>query len=450
MSVARLLGLSALAVGLTVVASQSGSAQPGVKIPPQIKPGMPPAGIPGGQPGVPGKNPGTIPGVPPGKTPGVPPGTPPGSSPGSPSTPPGFPGKQRDPANLAKWPKDINGRTLEECVKEMRSNNDPAVRESAVRTLPLYGPLARDKGAENLIYALTRDQDFNVRMTAMSVAPAVLLGLNDLERIDQPLVEGLAAIVKYLDHSSSHVQHDAVMACAAVGPFLIRQQPGAVGKLSLRAKEQSSWQLRRAAVGALASIGRGFPPSAEGERGLDPDVGVVKTLLDVMARDNCHLVRRAAIEGLIAVGPVAPSQQNDWRKAVDNVFKVGHEKDKVNLLWVRVLILRNDPNDPKGDVAHLNAVGETLKSDDPIMRGEGCKALSVLGEEGKTKLQGLLDLIRDTKQPPEVTAVAIMAATTMKSQAAVIMPVFQNTAQTHPNLDIQKVARDAMAALQKK
>ena len=84
------------------------------------------------------------------------------------------------------------------------------------------------------------------------------------------------------------------------------------------------------------------------------------------------------------------------------------------------------------------------------MRIEGCRALGLLGEEAKTKLQGLLDLIRDVKQPPEVIVAAMMAVTTMKSQDQIIMPVLQNVALTNPNLDLQKVARDAIEALRKK
>ena len=40
--------------------------------------------------------------------------------------------------------------------------------------------------------------------------------------------------------------------------------------------------------------------------------------------------------------------------------------------------------------------------------------------------------------------------TAMKSQAARIVPVLQNASQAHPNLDIQKVAREAIVAIQKK
>jgi HEAT repeat protein len=229
-----------------------------------------------------------------------------------------------------------------------------------------------------------------------------------------------------------------------------REQPGVVSKLTFKARDNGSWQLRRAAVGALAVIGQGAPPTLDGGKGVDPDKSVVTTLLEILRSDNCALVRRAAIDGLILVGPVAQSQQADWRKALDNVLKPTGEKDKINQLWVRVLIIRNDPNGLKGNEAHLNTVADALKADDPVMRIEGCHALGVLGEEAKTKLQGLLDLIRDVNQPIEVSAAAMMAVTTMKSQDQIIMPVLQNAARTNPRPELQKVASEAITALLKK
>ena len=147
-----------------------------------------------------------------------------------------------------------------------------------------------------------------------------------------------------------------------------------------------------------------------GGEGFDPDRAAVSALLDVLQRDNCAIVRRAAIEGLIAVGPVASTQQTEWRRILDSVLRT--EKDKGNQLWVRVLLVRNDPNGAKGNEAHLNAIADALRSEDAAMRIEGCQGLGVLGEEAKTKLQGLLDLIRDVKQPPEVTAAAMIATLT--------------------------------------
>lgn len=448
MSVLRVLGLVALAVSFAAVASESGTATAQVKLPPQIKPGTPPGSIPGIPPGVQPKNPLPGPGIPPGVPPGGKAGIPPGTGSGTPVPPGGAPVQPKKPRDQGKWPKDINGRTVDDCVKEMRTNSDPAVRESAVRTLPLYGPFGRDKGADNLVYALTKDHDLNVRLAALAVTPAVLLGFADVP--DQPLADGLTGVMRLLDHESSNVRYEAVLACTAVGPYMKTAQPTVVSKLKFKAQDNGSWHLRRAAVVALANIGQGVPPTAEGSKGLDPDRDVVTALLQVMRSDNCGLVRRAAIEGLIAVGPVSAAQQNEWKRSLDNMFKPGAEKDKINLLWVRVLLIRNSPDGTKGNEAHLNAVADALKSEDVVTRIEGCRALGVLGEDAKTKLQGLLDLIRDVKQPPEVTAAAMIAVTTMKSQDQIIMPVLRNVSLTHLNPDVQKVAQEAMAALQKK
>jgi HEAT repeat protein len=440
MSVLRILGLCALAIGVAVAASEPGPVTAQVKQP-QIRPPAPPPGGGVGMPPVPMFPPAPPGGVvPPGK--GAQPGTDPRA--GTPGTAPAQP-KKRD---QGKWPKDINGKTVDDCVKEMRTNPDPAIRESAVRTLPLYGPIGRDKGAENLVYALTKDPDLNVKMTALGVAPTVLAFFADGP--DQPLSDGLTAFMTYLDSDSSHIRYEAVLACAAVGPYMKREKPSIIPKLKLRSKEANSWQLRRAAVAALANIGQGAPPTAEGNKGLDPDQAAVTALLDVLRNDLCAQVRRAAIDALIAVGPVAAAQQNEWRKALDNALKPGAEKEKINALWVRVLILRNDPNGLKGNEAHLNAVADALKSEDPITRIEGCHALGVLGEEAKTKLQGLIDLIRDPKQPPEVVAAAMTAVTSMKSQDQIIMPVLQQVAATHLNPDVRKVASEAMVVLRKK
>jgi HEAT repeat protein len=440
MRAARVFGLLILALVLVALTVTDVPAQiPGVKVQPGIKPGLPP--VPPVVPKVPmnpGKNP--IP-VPPGGSPAPQPGTSPGTSPGV-APPGGAPEKKRD---RGKWPEKINDKTVDDCVREMRSNSDPAVRESAVRTLPLYGPVGRDKGAENLIYAMTKDQDINVRVAAVGVAPTVLLAYADGP--DQPLMDGLTAIMNLLDSESIHLRQEAVMAVAACGPYMKQAKPGVVSKLVFRTRESSSYQLRRAAVAALAILGQGVAPTMEGGKGLDPDTGAVNALLDVLRSDNCALVRREAVNGLIAMGPVAQSQQKQWRTALDNVFKPGTEKDKGVQLWVRVLIIRNDPAGLKGNEGHLNAIADMLQSKEAPVQVDACQALGVLGEDAKTKLQGLIDLINTPTEEPVVVAAAMMAAAQMKSQAAIVMPVLQQKGLNHLNQDVRKVAQEAIELL---
>jgi HEAT repeat protein len=445
MTAVRVLGVIALFIGLAVFSSGPSTATAQVKLPPQIKP---PSSPPQTGPAQPGTQPGTNPATPgTGTTPGAPgtPGT--GTTSGVPGLPGSSPGvaPKRDRNG---WPKDINGKSVDDCVREMRSNSDPAIRESAVRTLPLYGPIGRDKGADHLIYALTKDPDFNVRMTALSVAPTVLVHFADAP--DQYVTDGLTAFMTYLSSDERHVRYDGVLAVSAVGPYMKKEKPSVMTTLSTRSKEAGSWQMRRAAVAALASIGQGSPPAPGATKGIDPDQTAVKALLEVLHKDNCAQVRRAAIDALIMVGPVAPTQQAEWHKSLDSVLKTGFEKEKINILWVHALILRNDPNGLKGNEAHLNAVADGLKSDDKMARFEACQAMNLLGEEAVSKLQGLLDLIQDRQQDPTVVAAAMVAVSTMKSQMAIIQPVLQNAFINHPNMDVRKVASEAITALTKK
>src|SRR5262245_52946881 len=125
----RVLGLLILALVLVVLSVAEVPAQiPGVKVQPGGKPGVPP--IPGPKvPAPPGKVPGPLP--PPGGGP-VDPKNPSG---GTGSVPPGgTPGAPEKKKDFGKFPKEINGKTVDDCVREIRSNSDPVVRESAVRT----------------------------------------------------------------------------------------------------------------------------------------------------------------------------------------------------------------------------------------------------------------------------------------------------------------------------
>ncbi|HEX3147497.1 MAG TPA: HEAT repeat domain-containing protein [Gemmataceae bacterium] len=437
MRATRVLGLFILALMLTVAADNAQPGQPGVKTQPQIKPGGP--GV-GGVPKVPvdpGKNP--IPMVPVGggaadpKNPGTTSGSTPGKAP--------LPEKKKD---NVKWPEKINGKTVEDCIKEMRTNPDPVVRESAVRTLPLFGPVSREKGWDNLLYAMTRDPDINVKMTALSVAPSVVIGF--AEAVDQVLMDGTKAIVNYLDSDSVHIKYDAVQAVMACGPYIKTAQPQVVPKLSFRMREPSSYIVRRAAVAALAVIGQGIPPGPETGKGLDPDQMCVTNLLEVMQKDVCVVVRKEAVSGLIAMGPVAQAQQKQWKTVLENLLKPGAEKDKSMQIWIRVLIIHNDPNGLKGNEAHLNAIAEGLKSQDDGVQVECCQALGTIGEDAKTKLQGILDLIADPTEKPEVVAAAITATLGMKSQSAISLPVVQK-ATMHVNPDVARIAREAVDIL---
>jgi len=440
MSPSRISAFAFLAILLTFAAiSAQPGLPPGVKVPPQIKPGVPPvvpkAPIPG--PGDPkGKNPLPIPpGMNPGGVPAIP-GIPtgPGAAP---------PPEKKDNIN---WPKEVNGKNVETIVKEMRTHSDPAYREAAIRALPLFGPKGREAGADALVEAMSnKESDINVRLAAVGVAPAVLLGL--AKAPDAALNNGLGLIVGMLTHEMLNVRFEAVLAAGNVGPYLRTVQPSAVDKLKTNARMGSSWHMRRAAVAALGSVGQGIQTGEGPDDKSPPDTVTVASLLDILKVDNCAAVRKESVNALIALGPVAASQQKAWRAALDYVLNKSNEKDKSVLLWVHVLIIRNDPNGLKGNELHLDAIAKVLGAPEPVGRLEACQALGVLGEDAVTKLQDLIDIINKEKEVL-VVAAAIIAVTAMPSKDAVTVPILKNVKATHPNEDIKKVASEAIDVLE--
>jgi hypothetical protein len=431
MTAPRLLALF-LTAGLLAVTA----APAQVKLPIQIKPGFPPTG-----PAMPvPKTPTPIPSTPVPKTP-----TP---SPGAPSTPSGFPsipsvsgpaGAAGPKKDDAKWPKEINGKTVEVVVKEMRSASDPAVREAAVRTLPLFGPKGREFGGSELVEAMTRDVDWNVKLAALSVAPTVLFGFATSQ--DAPLAGGVNAIMSMLSSEHMHVRFDAVAAANAFGVYMRTATFGkVVTVLTNRAKESTSWQMRRAAAAALGSVGLGIQRS-EDERE-PPDQPTVIALLDILRQDNCSIVRREAVMSLIALGPVSAAQQKKWRADLDSVLT--REKDKSVLLWTRTCILENDPNGVKGNEAMLDAVAKVLQPPETTLgKLEACQALGLIGDDAKSKLDDLLNLINNPKEEPVVVAAAVAAVSTMKSQAKITLPIVDKLKFGHPSEDVRKVAQEA-------
>jgi hypothetical protein len=433
----RLLCFAALA-GLTLAISFSGAVAqvPGGKTQPQLKPIDPTkksdtktdtGGILGGMP----------------KTGNLPPIQPPIGGIGGGGMGGGSSGsKSSSPWDDIKWPKDINGKTLETYVREMKSSPDAGLREAAVRALEGFGPRGRDAGCENLVYAL-RDSDINVRLAALDAVPIVLLAY--AKEPDSYLGEGLKGIVTMLDNDSSHVRFQATLAASQVGPYFKMAMPQVISKLSFRTRDPNSWQVRRAAVGALAAIGRGNVNPEDPSMKTDPDVAAVTAVLDSLKGDTCAAVRAEAANSLLLMGPVAAPQLRIWRSTIELSLK--NEKDKAVLLWTRVALLRNDPAESKKYEPHLNAIASLLANPEPMARAEATRALGVLGEEASAKLQELLDVATNPKENPLVVAGAISAVSSMRTQAKTTIPLLQKIKETHQNDEVKKVASEAIDIL---
>jgi HEAT repeat protein len=122
------------------------------------------------------------------------------------------------------------------------------------------------------------------------------------------------------------------------------------------------------------------------------------------------------------------------------------EKDKGVILWIHVLIVRNDPNGLKGNESHLDAVAKLLTAKEAGARLEACQALGFLGEEASSKLNDIIGML-DKETVPEVAAAAIAAMTAMPKESMITIPVLTTLSRTHVSMDVRKLAEEAVKFL---
>jgi HEAT repeat protein len=426
----RLLGFALSLGGMAMLADVSAQNPPGVKTQPQIKPGE--KGVaPGGGVGV---KPGEGKKIPPGG--GVMPGGNPGvGNPGVGNPGVGGPGampKAPLPATPGNWPKEIGGKKLDFYVKELKSNPDAANREQCARVIPLFGPDAASIAAsENIIWAMTKDVDTNVRIAALQAVP--LMGFSDTYA--DP---GMAAIATMLSSDQFMTQYEATVALGRIGPYAGKLS----SKVAPRATTSVSWQMRRAACFTLGQIGRAVPAMM-----IEQEPVAVTTLLRVLREDKSAQVKREAATALIAIGPTAIKE---WKITLENVVKSEVEKDRTTKLLCRVCLVKNDPAGAKPNDPHIAAIAGVLLNDDPLARADALQALGLLGDTAASKINDVLTVMGDVNEAtknPNVVVAAVMAAAAMPSQAAISIPALQKLQVTATNPDIKNAATQAVSLL---
>ena len=348
--------LFCLPAGLLILGMAGLSAQvPKVGTAPVVKSGDPskPAQIKPADP-VKAPNPVPLPKVGPPSV--VPPGgvNPPGVPPVMPKdvVPPLGPGKKEED----QYPKEIEEKTLNMWMNELRTSKDAQVREAAVRVVPLFGPraIALKATSELLLATLKTDPDLNVRLAALSVAP--YMSYNQQE--DPLCNDRIDIVTRMLSSESLPVRYDATIAMAGIGPVAKK----AIPQLVARTNEPASWLTRKAAASALGSVGRGWVNPDNPADKVDPAELAVTALLNQVKADPSAAVRREAANSLILVGPVSAVQMKVWKISLETVLK--NEKDRAtqNLLRGRP---QERPSRDQGERAaagghHRAAFGERL------------------------------------------------------------------------------------------
>lgn len=348
-------------------------------------------------------------------------------------------------ASQEKTVADMLGKTLEQCIKDMR-DPDPSIRQTAVRNLILYGPTARKAGAKALILCL-KDTDDGVRSAAITMVgmmgpeppPDAKDGKNSptydpaATRDPADTREIVRLLTQLLQSPQGVIRFQAANALGR----LAHEAKAAIPQLaSTTIRDSSSWEIRHAAVAALGRI------SWDKEKG--PDIRAVTALANQLS-DPCLAVRREVVQSLMMIGvPPDPAAITTLKSMINkHALK---DRDKGVQIWSRTYLMRLDKT--LMDDKNLTVLAEYIKDKDPGVVVEAIQALTVFGTDARSKIPDIAAAL-NRDEPPCVWT-ALLALASFGTFAEKTLPQIQAIAQSHKEESFRKLAREVALVVEGK
>jgi HEAT repeat protein len=315
----------------------------------------------------------------------------------------------------------FNGKTMFEWMTDLK-DKDVSVRERAVAALKVYEEEARD--AAPLIIKAMSDQDMSLRVNAI-----ITLGFIGMSEKDRG--EGINALkYRVVKDAQGIVRFQAAVALGRLGADAY----DAVPSLILASQDIHCWEIRQAAMGALATAG--WNPNG----GFDPFAyrAAYRAL-----KDKCVEVRLQAALTLIYFGkPGTPADQKAALSALQQVVRDREENKRVRM-WARVAMMRidDDKNPEKKYEKELPQISILLKDKDMGTRVHAARALAFMGDKAKSQIPELVEALDDKES--QVVVQVLIALGAMKSAAERATSAIKRMLQ-HPDPAVKQAANNAL------
>jgi HEAT repeat protein len=332
------------------------------------------------------------------------------------------------------YPKEILGKNLDAWVRDMHVSNqaDPSIRELAIKTVPLFGPSCRKVASSNLLFALTKDPDYSVRLTALAMVPSI--GFEGTADIDA----GIKTMIGMATRSEqNHTRYEAIMALSNCGIAARRAVPAI---LQFAVNDSTSWQIRKAAVYTLGRIDFDEERKGPGAETLSALVGRA-----TYGREPAALVRREAVQSILVLTPPVPSTQalRELRKALIDCKK---DPDKSVGIWARVCLMRLETDRVKASDPNLRELMAMFKNPDQMVRIEAIQGIGTMGSEVKIAVPELMSVV-DHDDDLTCKVNGIWALSQMGASAEELIPYLDKLKKTHREEIIRKAAEEALNTL---
>jgi len=313
--------------------------------------------------------------------------------------------KDKDPPKKDDYPSTIQGKDMKMWADETKSK-DPFVRQSALSTLPYFGPAAR-RNTDLVLYYLVpeNEADANVRATAATSIGTIGADEKDTKSISK-IVTGLSKAALDLQRP---VRLHAIGALANFGHYA---QPG-INNLATAAKDPNSWEVRKAAVQTLGRIG------------IDPVKGPDNTAFTAVAvalNDSCAAVRLQAVMTLSGFGkPNDPLLSSE----IKYLLPLLKDRDKNVVIWTQALLIFLDEKNYLTP-ASLSNISKMMDDSDLGVRCQAAHALGTLGPKAKPKLKELVEAAKDKELELAVAAVGALGRLDDSDAAATLAGILKD------------------------
>jgi HEAT repeat protein len=314
----------------------------------------------------------------------------------------------------------IDGKTLSQWAREI-TDRDPSTRQVAMLAVTQFGSAGR-QAARELISELA-DRDSGLRAHA-----AYALGVVGMDGQDGP--SGLRALTDRLTDSQAIVRYRAA---TALGNFGHAATEAILPLWRAYRDQQSSWEVRKAVVYALGSIGLSRdngPPNRQ----------VSDMLRQALRSDPCAQIRSDAIAYLVNFGKPSDQELNITRQAFKAMV---NDKDKTVAIWARVGLCKFD----KKSEAYVRYIADLLKSPETDLRVQAARALGLIGPDAESSTMALADACQDTDARVSLTAMAALKS--IGTAAIEALDTLYELAES-PNEAIRMAARQTIEAITKK
>jgi HEAT repeat protein len=332
------------------------------------------------------------------------------------------PADKAPPQAVPKALTELEGKSLSAWLDEMSHNPDPSIRERAISLLPLFGDAVTGTEVISKLLECSQDKDASPRVRALQVLNAMDVKTKaEVKRT----VYGLMA---KLSDQQALVRYEAALGLVRFG----EEAAPAVAALSIAAEDRVSWEIRRAALAALAGAGRGTK---------GPDPRAVQAMVN-RSYDGTAEVRIEAAMGLGALGRTTSAElKPKVEKALLHLIK---DKDARVSLWAMVSgMALGGPNQKTAD-----AVAAQIRSRDIQVRVHALRAIGAMGPKGKYAQDKVLDVLNDKEPVVQLTAMAALLA--MEDRGANVLNALKELADRKDASEIiRQGAQEAYDLLRK-